>query len=378
MQQVARFKAAGTWPAPSFAGGQLWTWGYNTGSGALGLGNTTNYSSPKQVGSLTNWLSITSSFAVDTNQGKAAIKSDGTLWNWGNSTSGMSYFGSAKSSPVQVGTATTWASVSGGQRTFFAIKTNGDMWAWGLNTDGQLGLGNTTAYTYGYKSVGTGWKQVSGGRNITHAIKTNGTLWGWGSNNYGGIGIGNTTNYSSPKQVGALTTWSYLSANRDDSFAIKTDGTLWAWGRNVFGELGLGDSTARSSPVQIGSLTTWSKVSGAAGFSTFAIKTDGTLWSWGRNNYGQLGLGNTTAYNSPKQVGSLTTWSKVSGAFRNTIGIANNGTIWTWGYNSVVYGGLGLNNTTSYSSPIQVGVLTTWAVVSGASGKGQLSALKTP
>jgi alpha-tubulin suppressor-like RCC1 family protein len=104
------------------------------------------------------------------------------------------------------------------------------------------------------------------------AIRPNGTLWSWGSAGYGQNGLGNTTYYSSPKQIGALADWQEISTNGTSQTVIarKTDGTLWAWGRNGNGQLGLGDTTDRSSPVQIGALTTWSAI-GQSCFSAFAI-----------------------------------------------------------------------------------------------------------
>jgi alpha-tubulin suppressor-like RCC1 family protein len=113
--------------------------------------------------------------------------------------------------------------------------------------------------------------------------------------------------YSSPVQVGALTTWSKVAAGNFHSLAIKTDGTLWSWGRNSEAQLGLGDTSARSSPVQVGALATWAMVSGGGSFS-LAVKTDGTLWAWGENSYGQLGLGNQSQISSPVQVGTKTNW----------------------------------------------------------------------
>ena len=93
---------------------------------------------------------------------------------------------------------------------------------------------------------------------------------------------------------------------------------LWTWGYNNNGQLGLGNTTYYSSPKQVSSLTTWSSIAGGS-YHTIATKTDGTLWTWGQNTYGQLGLGNTTQYNSPKQVGSLTTWSSIAGGGYHTI-----------------------------------------------------------
>ena len=99
---------------------------------------------------------------------------------------------------------------------------------------------------------------------------------------------------------------------------VKNFGPLYSWGRNSNGQLGLGNTTFYSNPKQVGSLTTWLNIS-AGGYHTLATKTDGTLWSWGFNFYGQLGLGNITNYSSPKQVGSLTTWSKITAGFIHTI-----------------------------------------------------------
>ena len=100
---------------------------------------------------------------------------------------------------------------------------------------------------------------------------------------------------------------------RKHTIALKTDGTLWTWGNNGFGQLGDGSTTATSSPVQVGALTTWSRLT-AGYYSSEVIKTDGTLWVWGQNSSGQLGTNNTTDYSSPVQVGALATWTRLSAA----------------------------------------------------------------
>ena len=132
---------------------------------------------------------------------------------------------------------------------------------------------------------------------------------------------------------------------------------MWSWGHSSYGQLGLGNTTNYSSPKQVGALTTWLNITGGYSYS-LATKTDGTLWSWGYNAYGQLGLGNITSYSSPKQVGALTTWSKITAGYFHSLTIKTDGTLWSWGFN--VFGQLGLGNITYYSSPKQVGALTTW------------------
>ena len=151
--------------------------------------------------------------------------------------------------------------------------------------------------------------------------------------------------------------------------AVKTDGTLWSWGQNVKGALGHGTSGTSgrvSSPVQIGSLTTWA-FAAAGGKSAAAVKTDGTLWTWGYNNVGQLGLGNTTDISSPVQVGSLTNWAKVVGGYNWLMALKTDNTLWGWGrsgYNAVNGTGTGSGaNLANISSPVQIGSDTDWRVL---------------
>ena len=340
----------------------LWGWGLNS-NGELGIGTTANRSSPVQVGALTDWSSVVA------DRHGMAIKTDGTLWAWGMNQYGPCGLGDTvyRSSPVQVGALTNWSKVAvanGSSRNTLAIKTDGTLWAWGRNSQGQSGLGDVTARSSPVQ-VGalTTWAQVAAGYAHSLAIKTDGTLWAWGNTHrYGAPGLGYANpGFSSPVQVGALTTWSQVVCGLDWTAAIKTDGTLWTWGRNNMGQLGLGDTTNRSSPVQVGALTTWAKVSAGA-IHAMAIKTDGTLWGWGYNNYcGALGLGDTTNRSSPVQVGALTTWSQVGAGLRHTVALRENGTLWTWGAGPV--GQLGLGAFYYKSSPTQVGALTTWAAV---------------
>jgi alpha-tubulin suppressor-like RCC1 family protein len=339
----------------------LYGWGQND-AGQLGLGNRTKYSSPVQVGSLTTWSAVATS-----TEKTMALKTDGTLWVWGRNTGGQLGLGNrtAYSSPKQVGALTTWSKIGNANFSSFAIKTDGTLWAWGSAAPfGQLGLGNTTSYS-SPKQVGalTNWSTiaVNDGNAVYLGTKTDGTLWAWGFNNQGALGL-NTTSYavSSPTQIGALTNWLQVSAGIYNCIAVKTDGTLWSWGVNGVGHLGLGNRTSYSSPKQVGALTSWSKcVTGI--YSCMAIQTNGTLWTWGYNNVGQLGHGNTTDYSSPKQVGSLTNWLLMANGYGVNGAIKTDGTLWMMGKSN--HGQLGLGNNTSYSSPKQVGSSTSWTAL---------------
>ena len=357
------------WLVDQFVGGALFSWGYNA-KGLLGNGTTISYSSPIQVGSLTNWKQL----SCGGQYSQAAIKTDGTLWTCGYNGSGQLGNGSisARSSPIPVGLLTNWKQVSISATTQYvaAIKTDGTLWTWGGNSSGALGNGTVTNYSSPIQ-VGslTNWKQVSAGQAAA-AIKTDGTLWMWGQNNTGQLGNGTTINYSSPVQIGSLTNWKQVSCGISYTVAIKTDGTLWTWGQGAYGGLGNGTTINYSSPIQIGSLTNWKQVS--AGFYNFvgAIKTDGTLWTWGNNGDsgasagGVLGNGTVnTYYSSPIQIGSLTSWKQVDCGSLTMGAIKTDGTLWMWGWNT--YGGqLGNGTIVNYSSPIQIGLLTNWKRIS--------------
>jgi len=299
------------------------------------------------------------------------------LWAWGGNPNGglgqndLVY----RSSPVQVGSASNWSLVSVASYATMATKTNGTLWAWGRNTYGQLGQ-NDGVNRSSPVQIGalTNWNLVSCGYYNMGAIKTDGTLWAWGRNDNGQLGLNDIANRSSPTQIGSGTTWSQVSATGGGFWlATKTDGTLWAWGQNNYGQLGLNNQVNRSSPVQVGSGTTWSKVSASLGTGNgSAIKTDGTLWTWGQGNYGQIGINDLTYRSSPVQVGSGTTWSLISASNYSFAATKTDGTLWTWGRN--IQGNLGLNDSVWRSSPTQVAG-TTWSKIS--LGLWESSAIKT-
>ena len=307
----------------------------------------------------------------------------GSLYSWGSDTQGelghSTYYVSL-SDPVQVGEGTTWGNIAGGGGHTLATKTDGTLWSWGKNNNGQLGNGNAGNYERRSSPVQVGalttWREVACGSKHSLAIKNNGTLWSWGCNFTGALGDGTTTYLSSPVQVGALTTWLNIAAGGYHTLATKNDGTLWSWGNNSYGELGIGlNSTNRSSPVQVGALTNWSNIACGDAF-VIATKTDGTLWSWGKNEYGQLGLGDAVYRSSPVQVGALTDWSsKIKCGLQHSLAIKTNRTLWSWGSSSQGKLGLGAGYGNNRSSPVQVGALTTWINLSPGYNHGLATAV---
>ena len=358
-------------------GNALWSWGAAT-NGTLGDGTITSKSSPvTPTGGGINWAYIAClPFNSGQAAGVAAIKTDGTLWTWGGNPVGQLGDGTttARSTPgTTAGGGTNWKQVACGYGHTAAIKTDGTLWTWGRDFYGSLGSGGTNSRSSPNTTVGggTNWEQITAGVDVNGAIKTDGTLWTWGKNNKGQLGDGTTTNRLSPvTTAGGGTNWktiTYGCAGNATAcmLAIKTDGTLWGWGNNNVGQLGTGDTSPRSSPVTtaVGG-TNWKQVSTNFG-STAAIKTDGTLWTWGANATGQLGDNSTTSRSTPgtTAVGG-TTWKQVSIMTKQTAAIKTDGTLWTWGSNA--FGELGTGNTTSRSTPGPVvgGSIYNWKQVS--------------
>ena len=243
--------------------GTIWTWGLND-KGQMGDGTSTNRSSPVQtVAGDTNWKFVSAG-----RYGFQAIKTDGTLWLWGGNLTGA--LGDAtnqagKSSPVQtVAGGNNWKMTAGGHQFSAAIKTDGTLWLWGQNHSGQLGDTTIVHRSSPVQTVagGTNWRFVACGNYSTGAIKTDGTLWLWGSGLNGRLGNNSTISRSSPVQtVSGGTNWKQLTLGNEASHAIKTDGTLWAWGSNSNGELANGTVTSKSSPIQtLMTNVTWKQV----------------------------------------------------------------------------------------------------------------------
>ena len=254
--------------------GTLWIWGRNNGT--LGDNTITDRSSPVQtVTGGTNW-SVVACGAYHA----AAIKTDGTLWTWGINSHGQLGDNTLtnKSSPIQTITGgNNWSSVACGYNFVAAIKTDGTLWLWGQNTvlvaAGQLGDNTGTNKSSPVQTItgGNNWSSVACGRSHTAALKRDGTLWTWGLNSYGNLGDNTSIRKSSPIQtISAGNNWSFVACGYQHTTATKTDGSLWAWGRNNDGQLGDNTLANKSSPIQTVMVgNRWFTVGG--GYSTAAI-----------------------------------------------------------------------------------------------------------
>jgi alpha-tubulin suppressor-like RCC1 family protein len=350
--------------------GTLWAWGWNA-QGQLGDGTTIRRNTPAQLGTAGNWVS-----AAATMEFSIALKADGTLWGWGENSYGQLGDGTStdQMSPVQIGTDNSWVKVSAGAGHCHAIKSNGSIWAWGFNGNGQLGDGTTTNSNIPV-NIGNDhkWLNVSSGRYHSLALKSDGSLLAWGFNNSGQIGDSTYTTRHAPVFLRADSQWVTLSGGSDHSQGIRSNGSLWAWGFNGNAQLGDGAvSSMRYNPVRTGTDDKWVSVSAGAYYS-LALKSDGTIWGWGENIFGQIGNGSTNTAVSPVQVGSDTDWVSISAGHDHSLGLKSNGTLWSWGSN--LNGQLGNGSVNHNTSPQQMGSDNDW--VSIAAGNASSRALKS-
>jgi alpha-tubulin suppressor-like RCC1 family protein len=339
----------------------LWCWGFND-YGQLGLGNHANQDRPQQVTTPAagGWTSVTAGIYYT-----CATRTDGTVWCWGYNGQGQVGIGneSGQDLPRQVTTPARggWTSVTASGDATCATRTGGTLWCWGYNFYGQLGLGNHTNQDRPQQVVtpaAGGWTSVSAGGEHTCATRTSGTLWCWGYNDVGQLGVGSHAAQDLPRQVATPATggWTSVTASYGHTCATRTGGTLWCWGWGWYGQLGLGSHTNQDRPQQVTTPAAggWTGMTALGYAHTCATRTGGTLWCWGYNVAGQLGLGGDTDQDLPRQVTTPAAggWAAVSATFEHTCATRADGTLWCWGKND--FGELGIGGDTDQDLPRQV------------------------
>jgi alpha-tubulin suppressor-like RCC1 family protein len=328
--------------------GTLWAWGDNT-LGQLGDGSTVLRSTPFQIGTDTNWKEAAVGGYNSENSGSLqgpyilAIKKDGTLWGWGSNKLGQLADGTYLSRyvPTRIGTNTNWTAIAPGTGLTVGLQADGTVSKWGF-------FDVTIASNYiNSPLVETTISQVSKiSSGFLHylLIKADGTLWGYGYNYSGQLGDGTSMNNTTQKlkKIGTSSDWVKINCGNSSSFGIKADGSLWAWGSNG-GTLGDGSNADRYIPTQISSATKVTDVSSSRGLGsgqTLILKSDGTLWGTGNGTQGQLGDGTQGQRFSFAQIGNVNTWVAIATGTSYSLAIQKNGSLWSSGQN--IRGSLGL------------------------------------
>lgn len=273
--------------------GKIWTWGYN-GYGQLGLGHTNAVASPTELSRPPGMGEIVSTAA--SNYSTYGIDSAGKVWSWGYNYNGVLGDGTVtnRSVPVAVSLSSglpAIRSIGSKDGHVIAIGTNGTVWTWGYNGYGQLGTGNSN-YSYTPVSISSGFAlgtQVAAGTYHSMVISQTGAVWTWGYNGDGQLGSGSTTNSYSPINTSASASWNSLigvSAGANHSLALKSDGSLWSWGGNFSGQLGHGDTSSQTVPTRLLNLK----------LSQDDSDSDGISDSWEKFYFGNLGQGSGGIY----------------------------------------------------------------------------------
>ena len=417
LDHVRAIAAGGNFSLALKTDGTVWAWGAND-SGQLGDGTMTSRNAPVPVNGLTNVVALDASNTYPyTNVDMAyscALKADGTVWMWGANFEGQLADGTVtnRPTPAQVASLTSVTAVALGNRHALALKSDGTVWAWGANNNGQLG-DESNAFNRHTAPTPVLWltnvTAIAAGNDYSLALRQDGHLWSWGTNWAGQLGGNGTTDRNFPYEVNdkvpdpppvgtvAMPVFnppggvygnsqnvtitsategmraSRILAGGHYTIAQLTDGTFYGWGDNQSAQLGLAPGNGFGTPDPAKAvLPTPTIINGlsnvasfTAGFShNLVLKTDGTVWAWGADNFGQLGDGIVPLWRAQiAQVPNLTNVVAVDAGGNGSAALKADGTVWYWGAG-------GINGSTGFAtaSPTQVNGLTNVTAISVGSG----------
>lgn len=312
--------------------GTVKTWGSNS-NGQLGNGNNNSVMSPSDI-SITNVIAVGAS-----KWNTIALKNDGTVWTWGSNDQGALGNGSSVANsnvPVQVSGLTNVSAIAaGGFFYFLALKSDGTVWTWGKGLAGNSNS-NVPVQVSGLSNV----IAIAAGEYHALAVTSDGNVWAWGDNMDGQLGDGTDINRNNPVQVSGLSGIVKVFANKSnnagasgaDSYALKADGTLWVWGKNNSGQLGIGSYSSTNIPMQSQITNVQNIAVGSA--HTVAVKTDGTVWAWGHNFNGQITGSIGIPFNTPFQISGVSNGIDVFAGTTQSYALLSDGSFQVWGYNN--------------------------------------------
>ena len=357
---------------PKLFGFQFDGWNSSADGSGTSFDPGDNYTTDADVTLYAQW----SSMLVMVSAGEThalALMNDGTVWAWGRGDRGELGLGynpgvTANFTPMQVVNITDVVTISAGGFHSLAIKNDGTVWAWGNNQYGQLGDNSLTRREYPVQVSGlTGMTAIAAGYEYSMALKSDGTVWAWGINvNHGQLGDGTTNNRSTPVQATGLSNVVAIAAGANHSLALDASGNVWAWGANVQGQLGNATdyniSVPHPTPVQVTATGVAAIEAIAAGSNhSLALKDDGTVYSWGAGDRGQLGH---TGY-LPGQMGSITGVAAIAGEDSSSLVLIDDGNIWGLGNNTNGQLGYSASLDQNNTTPLQAEISGVKAISAG-------------
>jgi len=340
--------------------GTVWTWGNNE-SGQLGDGTEIDKGEPVQVKGIEGVKAIAAG-----GYHTVALKEDGTVWTWGENLYGQlgdDTIDICKNEPVQVKGIEGVKAIAAGERHTVALKEDGTVWSWGNNVFGQLGhtdfvvRNNQPMMVVDLKDV----KAIAAGEWHTVALKEDGSIWAWGDNEDGQLGDGRVIATNKPVQAIDIEEVVAIASGNCFTVALKQDGTVWTWGLYFYYDPIENVDIAMTSTQPVCKEGIEDVKAIAAGSDhVVALKEDGTVWTWGRNDYGQLGNGTKVNYNEPVQVTGIEDVKAIAAGTYNSFAIKEDGTVWGWGSNfagqlgAIVIADSDTNNEFKYERFMQV------------------------
>ena len=366
--------------------GSLFAWGANS-AGQLSLGHTNHQNTPQRINP--SHFQGKSILSIQAGYGHTLARcADGTLFAWGRNNDGQLGLGhnNIQNFPQQIDPihfhGKTIQSVHTGKHFTLALCSNGTLFAWGYNGYGQLGLGHAndkltpqliSSNHFQSKTI----RSIHTEANHTLALCHDGTLFAWGVNEFGQLGLGHNNHQNTPQRINPShfqgKTIRSIHVGDNYTFALCADGSLFVWGVNEFGQLGLGHRQNQNTPQLIDSNHFQSKIIQSihtGWYHTLVQCTDGTLFAWGRNDGGQLGLGHTNHENTPQLIDSNHFQSKTIRSIHTgghyTLALSTDGSLFAWGWNNC--GQLGLGHASIVNTPRNDGLVFAW----GATSAGQL------
>ncbi len=347
----------------------LWCWGSNNRL-QLGLAATANAATsqfvtkviPPAIGfnpQTDVWIAVSSgdehTCAISATKVDASIPVSGKLWCWGNNI--YRETGNASGTKIilensnSVDSSSNWVSVAAGLNKSCAINDAGAAFCFGYNAsvsfvDNSFSMTAVSGPNENWTSIHVGFGHECGVKTITESNVTKSKLHCWGQQQFAQLGTGFNYNNYIPNLISNYDTsvdspyvWKTLAAGGLHTCAIKNDNSLWCWGRNYWGQLGLGNDIPKTTLSKVGLDTDWSSVDSYFK-ATCARKGNSSLWCWGQNGDGQLGNGTTFDEGAPLQTDDAALdWASVANGQYHTCGLKNDNSLWCWG--STFYGQLG-------------------------------------
>lgn len=340
----------------------LYSWGGPNTSGQLGNGTVVRASTPTQVLGSMKFYDFQAGGLTYT----LALNQKNRLYSWGNNSAGQLGVGDIipRSSPVAVlgslNVSQYGSAIGGNYATSFLITTSNKLYTWGENSLGMLGLGDIVNRSSPVLVTGD-WSKVLMRGSSTYGIQMDGNTYSWGYNNNGQLGIGNLTTTSTPTLVsGSLKFVDIFVCGYDSTYGLTEKGKLYSWGYNNKGQLGIGNTTTKTTPTPVLGDIAFSKIFypkiSASFTSMYGIDTQGNLYAWGDNSNGQLGVGDLVARSSPTLVLGGLKWVHLSVGGRvnatSVVGVTTSGEVYSWGTNN--YGQLGVGDVVNKSYPVAI------------------------